>query len=90
MTARSKAMTKDELFILDPNHSQISLYAHNGKLVSIKQGIDVSANQIERGDSETFQLEEDDVVEKWKIRTNTNKYWRLETGSSIQATGDGK
>lgn len=38
MTARSKAMTKDELFILDPNHSQISLYAHNSKLVSIKQG----------------------------------------------------
>ena len=38
MTARSKAMTKDELFILDPNHSQISLYAHNGKLASIKQG----------------------------------------------------
>jgi hypothetical protein len=54
------------------------------------KGIDVSANQIERGDTETFQLEEDDVGEKWKIRTNTNKYWKLETGSSIQATGDGK
>lgn len=39
MTARSKSITKDELFIFDPSHSQISLFAHNGKIVSIKQGI---------------------------------------------------
>jgi hypothetical protein len=38
VTARSKNVTKDELFIFDPNHAQISLIGHNGKLVSVKQG----------------------------------------------------
>jgi hypothetical protein len=38
VTARSKNVTKDELFMFDPNHAQISLIGHNGKLVSVKQG----------------------------------------------------
>ena len=39
VTARSKCVTKDELFMFDPNHAQVSLIAHNGKMVSVKQGI---------------------------------------------------
>lgn len=54
------------------------------------KGIDVSANQIERSDTETFQLEEDEATEKWKLRTNANKYWELKNGNGIQATGDGR
>ena len=87
VTARSKTVTKDELFMFDPNHAQVALIAHNGKLASVKQGLDVSANQVEINDTETFQLEEDAVNEKWTIRTNANKYWRLEMGNGIQSTG---
>lgn len=90
VTARSKSVTKDELFTFDPNHAQVSLVAHNGKLVSVKQGLDVSANQIELADTETFQLEEDSVNEKWTFRTNSNKYWKLENNNGIQATADFK
>jgi hypothetical protein len=39
VTARSKCVTKDELFMFDPNHAQVSLVGHNGKLVSVKQSI---------------------------------------------------
>jgi fascin 1 len=90
LTARSKCVTKDELFTFDANHAQVSLIAHNGKLVSVKQGVDVSANQVEINDTETFQLEEEDVNEKWTLRTNTNKYWKLEASNGIQSTGDSK
>lgn len=88
VTARSKSVTKDELFIFDPNHIQISMIANNGKLVSVKQGVDVSANQIELADTETFQLEEDTVNEKWSFRTNTNRYWKLDTSNGVQANSD--
>lgn len=90
VTARSKCVTKDELFTFDPNHAQVSLLAHNGKLVSVKQGLDVSANQVEVGDSETFQLEEDNMHEKWCFRTNKNKYWKLENNFGLQSTGESK
>ena len=69
--------------MFDPNHVQFSLTAHNSKLVSVKQGIDVSANQIECSDTETFQLEEDEASEKWTVRTNSNKYWKLENKLAI-------
>jgi hypothetical protein len=42
VTARSKCVTKDELFMFDPNHAQISLIAHNSKLVSVKQGKNIN------------------------------------------------
>ncbi len=83
-------MTKDELFMFDPNHAQVALIAHNGKLASVKQGLDVSANQVELNDTETFQLEEDTVNEKWALRTNSNKYWKLESGNGVQSTGKSK
>lgn len=88
VTARSKCVTKDELFIFESNHAQVSLVAHNGKLVSTKQGLDVSANQIELANTETFQLEQDASNEKWAFRTNANKYWKLESNNGIQSTGE--
>jgi fascin 1 len=91
ITARSKSVTKDELFLFDSNHAQVSLLAFNGKLVSVKQGVDVSANQFDLSDNEIFQLEEDSSKECWNIRTNKNNYWKLESnsgGGGIQATED--
>lgn len=87
VTARSKSVTKDELFMFDPNHAQIALIAHNGKLASVKQGLDVSANQVEINDTETFQLEENSTNDKWTIRTSSNKYWLLDGCNGIQSIG---
>ncbi len=52
------------------------------------QGIDLSANQDEVGDKETFQVEWDNKTLLWRFRTSENKYWSLEQASGIQGVGD--
>lgn len=51
-------------------------------------GVDLTANQEEISDHETFQLEFDWSTKRWYIRTMQDKYWTLETGGGIQAAGD--
>jgi fascin 1 len=87
MTTRNRSPGKDEQFLLEESQAQIALIAPNGKLVSIKQGVDVSANQAERNDSSIFQLEYDETSDLYHLRTYNNKYWKLE-GNGIQATAD--
>ncbi|KAL3876437.1 hypothetical protein ACJMK2_034284 [Sinanodonta woodiana] len=87
MKARNKMITKDELFTIEDSHPQVMFVAHNGKKVSVKQGVDVSANQDEDvSDKEIFQLEYDSVLNKWAVRTDGNKYWTLHPSTGIQAT----
>ena len=50
-------------------------------------GLDLSANQDDISDTETFQLEWDSKTLLWRIRTSKNKYWSLEDASGIQNTG---
>lgn len=85
MKARNKTITKDELFTIEDSHPQVTFTSSNGKLVSIKQGVDVSANQDEVTDRETFQLEFDKDSKKWAIRTVDNTYWSVEGTSGVQA-----
>ncbi|CAF1463030.1 unnamed protein product [Rotaria magnacalcarata] len=87
MTTRNKIAGRDEQFLLEESKQQICLIAPNGKLVSTKQGVDLSANQCEKDNSSTFQLEYDDHLELYHIRTYNNKYWKLE-GNGVQATAD--
>lgn len=47
--------------------------------------MDVSANQDEVTDRETFQLEFDKDSKKWAIRTVDNTYWSVEGTSGVQA-----
>ena len=48
-------------------------------------GVDVTANQEEILDHETFQLEYDDLSKRWYIRTMQDKYFTLQNGGGIQA-----
>lgn len=88
LKSRSKTVTKDELFSLEDSLPQASFVAaSNTRYVSIKQGVDVTANQDEISDHETFQLEFDGESKKWYIRTMQDKYFSLQSGSSgIQAS----
>ena len=87
MTTRNKFPGKDEQFLLEESQHQICLIASNGKLVSIKQGVDLSANQSEKDNSSIFQLEYDEDSERYHIRSYNDRYWKLE-GHGVQATGD--
>lgn len=91
LKSRSNSVTKDELFSLEDSLPQASFVAAlNSRFVSVKQGVDVTANQDEISDYETFQLEFDWNTKRWYIRTMQDRYWTLETGGGIQAAGDKK
>lgn len=89
LKSRSQSVTKDELFTLEDSLPQASFIAAlNTRYVSVKQGVDVTANQDEISDHEMFQLEFDGSTKRWYIRTMQDRYWTLETGGGIQAVGD--
>ncbi|XP_064478773.1 protein singed-like isoform X2 [Ornithodoros turicata] len=88
MRTRSNSVTRDELFSLEDSIPQAAFVGFNGKFVSVKQGVDVTSNQDEISDHETFQLEWDKATGRWYIRTMQDKYWTLESSSGIQANAD--
>lgn len=88
LRTRSQTVTKDELFTLEEALPQASFVSFKNKYVSVKQGVDVTANQDEISDYETFQLEFDAATKRWYIRTMQDKYWTLQSGGAIQANSD--
>lgn len=48
---------KEELFIIERAALQVGILANNNKFASVRQGVDVSANQHEFDETSTFQLE---------------------------------
>jgi hypothetical protein len=51
-------------------------------------GVDVSANQSELTDTETFQVEYDKKSGQWRIKACNNKYWSLQHAGGIQAVAN--
>ncbi|OWF52748.1 protein singed-like [Mizuhopecten yessoensis] len=86
MKARNMTVTKDELFSIEDSHPQVLFISEAGKMASIKQGVDISANQTEESETETFQTEYLPELNKWAIRTCKATYWAVvNPGSGIQA-----
>ena len=89
---RKESIGKDEQFQLVDSHPQLSLTASNGKLVSIRDGLEVRANQAldTQSDAELFQMEAVDRADrtgntKWAFRGNNNKYWTSNPGMKADA-----
>lgn len=49
-------------------------------------GVNISANQDDETDMETFQMEIDRESKKCKFRTNEGNYWMLVAHGGIQST----
>ncbi|KAI1278794.1 Protein singed [Halotydeus destructor] len=87
LRTRANNVSKDELFEFEAAPIQVALRANiNNKWVSIKQGVDVTANQNDiSNEHETFQLEFEPEG-CWRIRTNGGQYWGLGAASAIQTS----
>ncbi|KAM5273336.1 fascin-2 [Ctenodactylus gundi] len=83
---RSARPGKDELFELEESPPQVVLQAANRRYVSVRQGINVSANQDEELDHETFLMQTDQETKKCTFYSSTGGYWTLVTHGGIQAT----
>ena len=85
--SRRDSIGKDELFVLMDSHPQMSFVACNKKQVSLRDKIEVRANQRQDDvtDSEIFQMEAVNREDrsgncKWAFRGNTKKYWSEDRG----------
>jgi hypothetical protein len=52
--------------------------------------VDVTANQEEISNCETFQLEFEESSKSWYIRTMQDKYWSLSPSAGVQANSEGR
>ena len=81
MQSRKDTIGKDERFLIMDSHPQMSFVASNTKLVSLRDGLEVRANQSQDDvqDTEIFQMEAVDRNDKsgnckWAFRGNNKKY----------------
>ncbi|XP_028912823.1 fascin-2 isoform X2 [Ornithorhynchus anatinus] len=77
---------KDRLFVLEDSPPQVVFVASNRRYVSIRQGVNVSANQDEELDLETFQMQIDPETKKRSFRSVAGNYWTLVAHGGIQST----
>lgn len=83
-TKKTKA-GKDEQFTLEDAHPQITLFSKTKqRFVSGKQGLQLSANQLEAEENETLQMEMDREGDNVYFLNDKDKYLRA-NGQSIQA-----
>lgn len=87
--SRKATIGKDELFQLTDSKPQVQLLASNGKLLSIRESVEVRAKQTEPTDKEIFQMEPCSNTDfsgnvQWSFRSNNNQFWQC-TPSSINS-----
>jgi len=86
LKAQKESISKDELFVLQDSHPQLKLKAaSNKRRVSVRAGIEVSANQDTVTDAEYFQVEINKTTKQWSFRTHKNVFWSVGEDGTINA-----
>lgn len=78
--ATKSAVTSDELFSMEDSFPQLKFTAVNGKKISRKQGVEISASTKETTDLEVFQVEPVGN-NKWTFKTCKSEFWMLVDGA---------
>ncbi len=96
LQSRKDKITRDELFTFEDTNPQIILMpayeqASIARYVSVRQGIELRANQNEVQDSEIFQMEAVDRSDmsgnvKWALSSNKRKYWTAKNPIALECT----
>lgn len=86
--SRKAAVSKDEKFSMQDSHPQFYLLSKSrNKYVSVKQGVQVVANQSEVSEdgTEMFQMEINPENGLWSFRTTKENYWNVDSNSNVMA-----
>lgn len=88
LRSRSIGVSRDELFVFESAPIQVSFKAtFNNRWVSIKQTVDLSANQTEPPNKfETFQLTFHKQTQNWSIMTYDCNFWTVSQNTSTIST----
>lgn len=94
-TREAKAVTKDELYEFEDSHPQIKLTDYASRKVSVKHGVEFTANGVREAEDDTirFQLEKHPSKPgMWAFRTYKDKYFSLgnDADGSIHCDHDAK
>jgi len=90
LKAAKQSVGKDELFIMEDSHPQVKLTAFNGRRVSVKTGVEVSASQDVVTDTEFFQMEINKQTKQWSFKTCKSLYWTMGDDGTISNNHSGE
>ena len=101
LQSRKDKITRDELFTFEDTNPQIVLMPATDqassstvpKYVSVRQGIEIRANQGEVEDFEIFQMEAVDRSDmsgnvKWAFSSKRRQYWTAKNPNSLECTAN--
>lgn len=92
LRTRSSNVSRDELFEFEPAPIQVAFRADfNNRFVSLKQGMDLSANQSDvTASHETFDLQYNSSNDTWNMKTKDGNYWSPGTTTAIPVSSRDK
>jgi fascin 1/2 len=92
LRTRSTNVSRDELFDFEAAPIQVAFRADfNNRFVSIKQGVDLSANQNDvTVTHETFELQYNTSSDTWNIQSQDGNYWSSGAVSAISVSSRDK